>query len=393
LGKQYFREFRHKIFRLHMAAALICAVAVLLLLFFVDSLFNGVIIDTVEKHWGLEAATWVMRHETGFVIAFIGLVIFASFFAIESFLLAKMDRIFRNIGTLFQEDDSFLTLDEDFALLEQDLNRLKQERMKSEQMMRQDTRKRFDIITYLAHDIKTPLASVIGYLCLLDETESLPEPVQKKYISLTLKKAYRLENLVNEFFELTRFNLGKVPLSKQSVCLSYMMEQLADEFYPMAEASKRTIRVDVPRELFICADADKIARVFNNILKNAIAYGDKNTEISIEARACENSPGKMTGQEAAPVPGVEIRICNRGQEIPGEQLERIFEQFYRLDHSRNSDTGGSGLGLAIAKEIVKEHGGRIWADSDGGATVFSVWLPDPAQGTKAEDGHELPVIP
>lgn len=373
-------------FRLHLGVAIVCIVVAVLLLLFVDSLFNGVIIDMLEDSWGREVALWVMYHETGFVIAFICLIVFASFFALENFLLKKMDRIFRNIGILFQKDDRFLELDEEFALLEQDLNQLKRENQKSEQLMQLETRRKMDIITYLAHDIKTPLASVIGYLCLLNETENLPEEIRKKYLSLTLKKAYRLENLVNEFFELTRFNMGKIPLERESICLSYMMEQLADEFYPMAEAGGRTIQVDVPEHLCIYADADKIARVFNNILKNALAYGSRGSCIFIEAREsveAEDTAGKRK-RKTPPCPGVEIQIRNKGRDIPKEQLEKIFEQFYRLDHSRNSDTGGSGLGLAIAREIVKEHRGKIRADSRDGSTTFTVWLPEKGKETEDE---------
>ena len=374
MDRQYFREFRHKMFRLHLGVAVVCIIVAVLLLFFVDSLFNGVIIDMVEDRWGLEFAVWVMRHETGFIIAFICLVVFASFFALENFLLKKMDRIFRHIGVLFQKDDRFLELDEEFALLEQDLNQLKRENLKSEQLMQLETKRKLDIITYLAHDIKTPLASVIGYLCLLNETENLPEEIQKKYLSLTLKKAYRLENLVNEFFELTRFNMGKIPLERETIRLSYMMEQLADEFYPMAEAGERTILVNVPEDLCIFADADKIARVFNNILKNALAYGSQGSCIYIEAKEKEEEAEEAKKRKTLPRAGVEIRIRNKGRDIPKEQLEKIFEQFYRLDHSRNSDTGGSGLGLAIARNIVELHGGTIEARSGLDGTAFVVRL-------------------
>lgn len=361
MGKQYFREFQHKLFRLHIAVAIACVAVSVFLLVAMDAAFNGLVIDAVEDRFGWEAAAWVMRHEEWFIMAFLFLVVFAGFFALERYCLWKMNRIFRNFGILFQKDEQFMELDEEFALLEQDLNQQKRENLKSQQLMQLETKRKLDIITYLAHDIRTPLASVIGYLCLLDEAENLPEEIRRKYTSLTLEKAYRLEKLVNEFFELTRFNIGKIPLEKDTINLPRMMEQLADEFYPMAEAGGRTIRVQAEEGLTIFADPDKIARVFNNVLKNALAYGSENSQILIEAQEAEN--------------GVQVCVSNTGREIPPEKLEKIFDQFYRLDESRNSGTGGSGLGLAISREIVREHGGAISASSKDGLTTFRVWLP------------------
>ncbi len=362
MDKEYFKEFRRRMIRLHVIMAMVCAAGAGLLFLFMDSIWNGAVIDTVESTLGRSLAVWVMEHKTAFIMAFICLLIFVSFFMLESFFLNRVDRIFRNLGVLFQKNDQFLKLDDDFALLEQDLNQLKRENQRSEQLVELETKRKLDMITYLAHDIKTPLASIIGYLCLLDETDNLPADVRKKYTSLTLEKAYRLETLVNEFFELTRLNIGKIPLQRGTVDLVTMIQQLADEFYPMAERYACSIKVEVPEGIYIYADADKIARVFNNILKNALSYGSKGKPVRIAAE-------KKNG-------GVEISFENSGREIPKEKLERIFEQFYRLDESRNSGTGGSGLGLAISKEIVKEHGGTIEVDSGEGKTIFTVWLPD-----------------
>ena len=362
-------------FSLHWKMALLCTVLSISVLLFVDSQYNGLVIDLVEDVFGRDTALWVMHHETGFVIAFICLSIFASFFVLEHYFMEKTDRIFRNIGVLFQKDERFLVLDDEFALLEEDLNGLKRESLRSERLIEKENKQKLDIITYLAHDIRTPLSSVIGYLCLLDEADELPEDVRKRYVSLTLEKAYRLEALVNEFFDITRLHVGKITLERETVNLACMMQQLADEFYPMAENRGRTIQVDMPDKLQIYADPDKIARVFTNILKNALTYGERQTPIRIEARAWSVGGG-TDGQ------GVRIGITNMGQEIPEEELAHVFDQFYRLDQSRSSDTGGAGLGLAIAREIVEEHSGKIWADSRDGVTSFYVWLPDKMQESR-----------
>ena len=160
----------------------------------------------------------------------------------------------------------------------------------------------------------------------------MPTPQRAKYVSITLDKAKRLEKLINEFFEITRYNLQGIVLEKETIDLYYMLVQMTDEFYPLLQAHQNTTELDVDEEMTIYGDAENLARVFNNILKNAVAYS-----------------------------------------YPG--LESIFFFFFRLDESRSSNTGGAGLGLAIAKEIVTLHGGTISADSHDEITTFSITLP------------------
>ena len=132
---------------------------------------------------------------------------------------------------------------------------------------------------------------------------------------------------------------------------------MADEFYPLLQEKSNTITLDIPSALTIMADGDKLARVFNNLLKNAVAYSYPKTAIHISAHQKDKF--------------VEITFCNCGPTIEKEQLDHIFEKFYRLD----SSSGGSGLGLAISKKIVEAHGGRIEATSNESATIFTVYLP------------------
>lgn len=214
---------------------------------------------------------------------------------------------------------------------------------------------------YLAHDIRTPLTSVIGYLCLLEEAPDMPEEQRVKYMRITLDKAYRLEHLVNEFFEITRYNLQHIVLEKEDVNLSYLLVQMADEFYPILTDHANKVEFQAEDNLHIYGDPDRLARVFNNILKNAVAYSFPGTAIRIWS---ERSPG-------------EVCVCfeNQGRTIPKHKLDAIFEKFYRLDEARQTESGGAGLGLAIAREIILLHGGRITAQSENNVTVFRVELP------------------
>lgn len=239
---------------------------------------------------------------------------------------------------------------------------IKTNMLRNEQTLREEALRKNDLITYLAHDLKTPLTSVIGYLSLLDEIPEMPEKQRTKYTKITLDKAQRLEKLINEFFEITRYNLQQISIEKEMLDLSYMLLQMADEFYPILQAHGNTAELDVAENLTVMADSMELARVFNNILKNAVAYSSPNTPIKIQAKRKENH--------------VQISFSNQGKTIPKQKLDSIFEKFFRLDDARASNTGGAGLGLAIAKEIITLHDGTISAASENNITTFTVTLPD-----------------
>ncbi len=230
-----------------------------------------------------------------------------------------------------------------------------------EQATKDEVDRKNDLITYLAHDLKTPLTSVIGYLDLLEEASDMPAELRTKYIHITLEKALRLEKLINEFFEITRYNLQQIALEKETIDLSFLLMQLTDEFYPLLSNHGNTVELQAEDDLTVYGDSMKLARVFNNILKNAISYSYPNTPIKVYAGKREK----------------DIFICfiNQGKTIPAEKLNSIFEKFFRLDEARSTNTGGAGLGLAIAKEIVTLHGGAINATSEDERTTFSVSLP------------------
>lgn len=253
-------------------------------------------------------------------------------------------------------------LPEEFKEFENQLILIKESDRRSRQLAEIEMQRKNDLITYLAHDLKTPLASVIGYLNLLDEAPDMPETQKAKYVGIALNKAYRLEELIDEFFDITRFNLQSIVINKGKINLSYMLQQMADEFYPILAPQKKQAVVHVPDGLILWGDADKLSRVFNNVLKNAAAYSYEGSVIEIAALAqAEN---------------VVITFENHGDPIPPSNLETIFEKFFRLDTSRSSHTGGAGLGLAIAKEIVTAHGGTITVRSDVEKTVFTITIPN-----------------
>lgn len=272
------------------------------------------------------------------------------------------DQIISGVDQLAQESDEPIVMSPELDFMADKLTEVQNKlRFRTQQAQAAEQRKN-DLVIYLAHDIKTPLTSVIGYLSLLNEDKDLPPEQKNRYIRIALDKANRLETLINEFFEITRYRFQTVPLQLENVDLCYMMVQISDELYPKLKERGKTMELDVPEDLHIRADSEKMARVFNNILKNAIAYSDEGSPIRVTAR---EEPGRVV-----------IQFTNRGG-IPQHRLDDIFEKFYRLDAARSSATGGAGLGLAIARDIVRLHGGEVTAQSDGASTVFTVVLPQP----------------
>ncbi|MGE5683000.1 MAG: sensor histidine kinase, partial [Bacillota bacterium] len=281
-------------------------------------------------------------------IEFITLIVILIFLVISlkfsiSWFTKYFDEVSAGMDKLAEESDDEIILSPELDFMENKLNQIKSNLEKQKKAALDAEQRKNDLVVYLAHDIKTPLTSVIGYLSLLDEASDMPPEQKAKYVGVTLEKAYRLEQLINEFFEITRFNLQTIVLNKEKINLLFMLQQMADEFYPMLNPQGKQVSVNVPEGLTLWGDADKLARVFNNILKNAIAYSYEDSIIDIAA--------------AQQADKVIITFTNQGDPIPSQKLETIFEKFYRLDSARSTNTGGAGLGLAIAQEIVTAHDG------------------------------------
>jgi two-component system sensor histidine kinase VanS len=291
-----------------------------------------------------------------------GLLLMAaiSFYASLSALIRYFREVGEGIRKLADESAEEIRLSPETAFLERKLNEAKRTLRRRADDLKEAERRKDELVMYLAHDIRTPLTSVVGYLNLLRDSPGLPAAEREKYVNIALDKANRLESLVDEFFEITRLGNPAVSLEKEKLDLSYMLTQLADEFYPRAEASGKRIKLRSADNLTVEADPDKLARVFGNLLKNALSYSSDGSTIEIEAH-------RRTGAAL-------VVFRNQGATIPVSALGAIFDKHYRLDAARGSG-GGAGLGLAIAKEIVELHGGTIGVQSDAQGTAFTVSLP------------------
>ena len=283
-------------------------------------------------------------------------------------MAAYLSNISSALDQVEHEPEELVVLPEELLPLTGQLEELKGELLRREKEAAVSEQKKNELVAYLAHDLRTPLTSVVAYLTMLENQPDMETAERAKYTHIALEKALRLEELINEFFDITKFNLQDFVLEKQEMDLSIFLEQIADENYAMLQKKGMACAVDAQEGLMIEGDPDKLARVFENLLRNAVAYGSENTQILIQARG---GHGRTT-----------IVFTNEGPQIPQKKLEMIFERFYRADDSRSSKTGGSGLGLAIAKQVVELHGGTITAASDRKNTRFIVTFPAVGQENK-----------
>ena len=339
--------------------ALMAWVAAVLLMAFLGLL----VCTSITWQYGLlyRLLTWV-RDYIVFVCAVVTLIgwVFISYFFVAR-PVGQLEALTDAAEHLARPAEEPIVLPPALAEAEVQLNAAREQALRDARAARDAEQRKNDLVVYLAHDLKTPLTSVIGYLTLLRDEPQISPELRARYTGIALEKAERLEDLINEFFDITRFNLTHIELEKRPTDLVRMVQQVASEFAPVLAEQGLTCRLELPERLVCPCDPDKLARVFDNLLRNACHYSFPDTEITVS--------GRTQGSRAVLV------FTNRGADIPPEKLSRIFEQFFRLDSTRSSASGGAGLGLAIAKQITELHGGTITARSAGGEIAFTLSLP------------------
>ncbi|WP_438940356.1 sensor histidine kinase [Lacrimispora defluvii] len=303
------------------------------------------------------------------VVILIYVVFGMGIFAVTFLLL--QEKSMRYIGRIsdamqrISEGDLNITVDlegdDEFSVMAASLNKMVGDLKDLMDKEREAERTKNELITNIAHDLRTPLTSIIGYLELLSKDGVIDQELQKKYIGIAYVKTKRLEKLIEDLFGFTKLNYGKISMNVSKVDVIKLLSQLLEEFYPsfMDKNLSYELQSNVPAQI-VSADANLLARLFDNLINNAIKYGADGKRILV----------KVHGSEEL----VSIQVVNYGYVIPEEELPLIFNKFYRVEQSRSTNTGGTGLGLAISKSIVDMHGGTIHVSSDLSGTIFTVKL-------------------
>ncbi len=319
----------------------------------------------VETNSALASLVTIFRMGTLTTILYVllGISIFSmTFFLLQRKSLKYIEKIASAVQNIAEGDLTTqieVVGDDEFSLMAANLNRMGEEIRELMEKERESERTKNELITNVAHDLRTPLTSIIGYLELLSKGIPLGPEMQQKYIEIVYTKAKRLEKLIEDLFGFTK--VGKVSMNVGSVDIVKLLGQLLEEFYPSFADKELTYELvsNVPAQV-ITADGNLLARLFDNLINNAIKYGAEGKKVLVNVLAEEEI--------------VTISVTNYGFVIPADELPLIFNKFYRVEQSRSTSTGGTGLGLAIAKNIVDMHGGTISVASDLNGTVFTVKL-------------------
>ncbi|MDM5247240.1 MULTISPECIES: HAMP domain-containing sensor histidine kinase [unclassified Lysinibacillus] len=251
---------------------------------------------------------------------------------------------------------------DEIAVLTDNVNHMAEAIMTSIEMERKIEKQKNELITNVSHDLRTPLTSIMGYLRLLSEERYDTKEQYDEYLKIAFSKSEQLKNLIDDLFEYTKLTNESIVLEQQKVCINELLVQLIEELIPQAEENHRSFIKNFSEErIFATVDSEKIVRVFDNLLVNAIKYSTGDGKIFVSLERKESN--------------IHIRVANESDEFTSEELMNLFERFYKKDQSRTSVAEGSGLGLAIAKNIIELHGGKIDAKYADNMLQFIIVLP------------------
>ncbi|MBT4512880.1 MAG: PAS domain S-box protein [Chloroflexi bacterium] len=248
--------------------------------------------------------------------------------------------------------------------------KLAEEKEREAEKLREVDRLRTKLLSNVSHELRTPLTTIKGYaLMLLDYDERLDHDEKKQYLGIIDASSDRMNELVSNILEMSRLDAGMLRLDKRYTDVSQLVQDAAPDAQVRAPGHVIISRVsgELPR---VNIDAKRIRQVMDNILDNATKYSDKGTTVVMRAEQADSE--------------LLISVVDQGIGIPADEVEKVFERMYRVDHHRTGRVGGAGLGLSICKGIVEAHGGRIWMDSEegkGNTCTFSLPL-------QLEDNHD-----
>ncbi|HEX3028229.1 MAG TPA: HAMP domain-containing sensor histidine kinase, partial [Clostridia bacterium] len=294
----------------------------------------------------------------------IGIIVFVLLFFVLTYGRIRYIKLLSNSLKAIANGDLNFTVvlkgKDELTLLAKNINHMTDELKTRKRKEEAAEQTKNELIANVSHDLRTPLTSIVGYTRLLKEKNRQDELAG--YIEIIDEKSQRLKVLIEDLFDFTILNSCEVKLEKDNVSLNELLRQVVEGMLPFAGQNNMTIHYAVPEfDVIVDLDAEKMARVFENIIANAVKYSNRPGQVEIT----------LTGEMEQAV----FRIHNYGKRIGTEDIHKIFDRLYRTDEARSSETGGTGIGLSIAKSIVDLHGGRIWAESEENEVCFYVSLP------------------
>ena len=370
-----FKSFRFKMI-MYMFLSLLATIATEGLIFMGIYLYETEIIaGEYKKVWGasgqgkMSLGTFTMSQSVALdawvIVIFTILLLVIYFILISNKFVMYVREIISGVermksGDLMEEIP--VQGEDEFSEIAASINEMRQNLYETMESQKAVEKTKDELITNVAHDLRTPLTSILGYLDLLTQGDFLTEEQKQKYLGIVSSKAKKLETLVKDLFDYTRYDKNKVKIKKEILDLNLFVPQLVDEFYPSFIDHKLECSTDFYEgALNIEGNGELLARAIGNLISNAIKYG-------VDGKLVEVHTGLKDKMAF-------VAIVNYGKIIPAEDLDKIFDKFYRVENSRSLKTGGTGLGLAIAKNIVNLHEGEIWATSDESGTRFQIELP------------------
>lgn len=287
------------------------------------------------------------------------------FISITNKRMKYLDEIAEGLKIIANEDIHYRIREEgsdEIRNLAANINYMANEINNKIELQKKSEQTKTDLITNVSHDLRTPLTSIMGYIGLVKDGKYESDETMKEYLNIAFNKSEKLKMLIEDLFEYTKLNNNGIKINKQFINLTDFIFQLSEELTPLFDEHDikliRNSKID--EKIMVLIDPDKMLRVFENLLTNAVKYSYK--------------PGNIILSISRYNDNALVVVRNKSDNIPVEKLDRLFDRFYRVDESRNAQTGGTGLGLAISKNIVELHGGKIWAECNGDDVSFYVKL-------------------
>ena len=297
----------------------------------------------------------------GCIMLFISLI-FTSFFSRKiTSPIIKMSKITKELENMNFDNKIDVKTKDEIGELAISINHMAEQLQKDIYMMQRDIERRKQLVRDVSHELKSPIAVIKGYSDGLRYGVAEDESTKEKYCNIIGKECERMDQMVKELLELSRLEQIKIDLVKEYINLYSIIEQIEEKYSKQIQDKECSINVDCNGGIVIAADKRMLEHILSNLFGNAIKYVKKCGNINISVREEKDE--------------IRVEIFNSGDNIPSEEIEKIWDVFYKVDKSRKREDAGHGLGLAIVKTAVELQGGNVFFENKVDGVVFGFFIP------------------